>query len=442
MKLFGLSRPNASADAAHSAVTGNIFFFRLVKQLVVSVIVISICSVALIPQAAAYTSVPSYFAAEIANADTQWGIIPESLQSQDLSMQITRGDFCQVVLLAYQQLNGIAPSETEAIYFSDADSSYISSAYRLGIVSGYPDGTFREDNLITRQEIFKMIYNFTIVHDDSPQMRRSEANDILSVFCDSGKLWDWSVIPTAEVVRTGIVKGTESGMLDPYSYSTSAQAITLVSRTLNNAARSSDGHNSYHVQSWGDSNNTASGKPRFLKVTSDTPLTDVGYNDQKYILVFGSVDSPVYQNATEAAVNMVSVPVNVWKLGADGNKTTKTLNLTVNKAISDTIKTIFQEIYQGEEKFPIQYICTYGWRGNTTSQHSQGLAIDINPNENYMIKKDGTIVCGVFWTPGTSPYSIPADGEVVRIFHKYGFAWGGNAWSSSNDYMHFSYFGT
>ena len=32
-------------------------------------------------------------------------------------------------------------------------------------------------------------------------------------------------------------------------------------------------------------------------------------------------------------------------------------------------------------------------------------------------------------------------GDVYNAFTKYGFAWGGNAWHSKRDYMHFSYFG-
>ena len=50
--------------------------------------------------------------------------------------------------------------------------------------------------------------------------------------------------------------------------------------------------------------------------------------------------------------------------------------------------------------------------------------------------------------PGTSPrcsacdpFSIPEGGDVYNAFTKYGFAWGGNAWHSKRDYMHFSYFG-
>ena len=59
------------------------------------------------------------------------------------------------------------------------------------------------------------------------------------------------------------------------------------------------------------------------------------------------------------------------------------------------------------------------------------------------INDDGTltITSGSHWTPDEDPLSIPADGDVVRAFKKYGFAWGGDAWTSKVDYMHFSFFG-
>ena len=68
-----------------------------------------------------------------------------------------------------------------------------------------------------------------------------------------------------------------------------------------------------------------------------------------------------------------------------------------------------------------------------------GLAIDINPEENYQIRNDGTILCGRLYKPGKNPYSIPMDGEFAHIMNKYGFTQG--IFSSSRDYMHFSYFG-
>ena len=76
---------------------------------------------------------------------------------------------------------------------------------------------------------------------------------------------------------------------------------------------------------------------------------------------------------------------------------------------------------------------------NTTSQHSYGVACDIKPTQNYMIR-NGQVISGSYWKPGKDPYSITSNGIVVTTFAKYGWIWGGS-WSSSKDYMHFSFTG-
>lgn len=170
------------------------------------------------------------------------------------------------------------------------------------------------------------------------------------------------------------------------------------------------------------------------------PLSELGSNEAKYALVFGSSANPVYQSATEAIANMENVSIDVWKVNTKGEKYPAKATVTVNKAIADRIQSVFKEIFEGAEKFPIYAVQGYSWRGGT-SEHNYGLAIDINPNENYMITSSGSIVAGSFWDPSKSIYSIAENGEVVTAFKRYGFAWGGNAWKSSKDYMHFSYLG-
>lgn len=187
-------------------------------------------------------------------------------------------------------------------------------------------------------------------------------------------------------------------------------------------------------------NETASSRGSRGETRSLDPLSDLGSNETKFAMVFGTSASPVYKSATEAKANMADVSIDVWKLNPKGEKYAAKATVTVNKAIAERVKSVFQEIFAGEEKYPIYAVQGYSWRGGT-SEHNYGLAIDINPNENYMINSSGNVVSGSFWDPNKSPYSIKENGDVVTAFKKYGFAWGGNAWKSSKDYMHFSYMG-
>ncbi len=145
-----------------------------------------------------------------------------------------------------------------------------------------------------------------------------------------------------------------------------------------------------------------------------------------------------FATAKKAYKQMKIIKIKVWdfKNGKKGKKVTKIKSLTVNKKLAPTIQQIFKEIYKSKEKQVIHDIGCYSYR---TGEHMYGLAIDVNPNENYMI--DGKkVLAGRYWKPKKDPYSISNNSEFVKIMNKYGFIRG--AWGKRKDYMHFSYFGT
>lgn len=147
-----------------------------------------------------------------------------------------------------------------------------------------------------------------------------------------------------------------------------------------------------------------------------------------------------YKSSKAAEKDMKTIKIKTWDLDSNGKKYTRYHYLTVHKNIAPTVEQIFKEIYKGKERFPIKSVGGYSWRGER-SEHCEGLAIDINPNENAQMNgATGKPLVGSFWKPGKNPYSVTKDGDVVRIFKKYGFGWGN--WYSNPDYMHFSYFGT
>ena len=165
---------------------------------------------------------------------------------------------------------------------------------------------------------------------------------------------------------------------------------------------------------------------------------------EKEVFIFGEdiQDSRYYYGTKEAAAaDMVTVTIRAWNFKNSDptqEKVTVKYNLVVHKNIAATVEAIFEEINNGVEQFPIKSIGGYRWEPG--SEHCPGLAIDINPNENYFCyRATGQAIVGSYWKPGEDPYSIPTDGEVAQIFNKYGFSQG--IWSTKADYMHFSFFG-
>lgn len=124
------------------------------------------------------------------------------------------------------------------------------------------------------------------------------------------------------------------------------------------------------------------------------------------------------------------------------NGTKTTTSVTVHKDIVEELRGVLQKAQ--DSGFKVYEIQGFSWRkvsGSTTmSQHSLGLAVDINVKENYCVYPNGRVDAGSYWKPGEDEFSIPRNGVLVRAFKSIGWGWGGD-WSSKKDYMHFSYTG-
>lgn len=167
--------------------------------------------------------------------------------------------------------------------------------------------------------------------------------------------------------------------------------------------------------------------------------------DDKYYRIFGE-NSPsqtghvcYYPNNSTAKEDMVGFYITVWSLDDEELWYQREVYLETHKNLEKTFKCIFAELLElpEEDRIPIKLIGCYNFRDGY-SQHTAGVAIDINWEENAEMTNSGIITAGYFWKPYENIYSIPPDSEMVKIFKKYGFAWGGE-WTSKKDYMHFSY---
>jgi hypothetical protein len=131
-------------------------------------------------------------------------------------------------------------------------------------------------------------------------------------------------------------------------------------------------------------------------------------------------------------------------LDINGNRKTQT-SLIVSSSVANEFLDIMQDLYNAGFRLA-EPVLGYACRPNTSnpgafSNHSWGLAVDINPQQNpYYNPRTGQIVGkrshinrrSVKGQPGV----IDEGGAVVKAFTSRGWQWGGS-WTSVKDYMHF-----
>jgi len=132
---------------------------------------------------------------------------------------VTRAEFAKMVCIVL----GEAPGVSQARSFVDVPTSswayaYAEQAQALGIMSGYPDGTFRANRRITRAEIAAVLAR------------------ALSLTPGAGSLADarssWASDNISSCVSAGIVRGYPDGAFKPDKTANRAEAATMIERAL------------------------------------------------------------------------------------------------------------------------------------------------------------------------------------------------------------------
>lgn len=141
---------------------------------------------------------------------------------------ITRGNFLVMLNQAFQ-----FPG-TGTQNFSDvpADAYYaqaIGKAHALGVVSGYPDGTFRPNDPITREAAAAMLYQAMV----STGWSIGWANEsVLYSYSDWQSISSYAREPMAVLVKNGLFSGDNQDRLRPTQTMTRAEMAVVLARAL------------------------------------------------------------------------------------------------------------------------------------------------------------------------------------------------------------------
>lgn len=155
---------------------------------------------------------------------SQAGILPASLESADLTQRLTRQEMCQVVVHTFSKLVGKTLYPASTRHFTDTDNADICIAQELGIVSGYPDGTFRPNATITREEFCQVTAGFFAA------LGWDTAAPVLARFTDRGQISTWARNAAAAAVELEIVAGNTDGTVAPQQNSSCEQTLAMLLR--------------------------------------------------------------------------------------------------------------------------------------------------------------------------------------------------------------------
>ena len=141
---------------------------------------------------------------------------------------LTRGEFLVLLMRAFD----IKADDNPKDNFSDAGNTYytgyLAAAKRLGIASGVGGNKFAPEQVITRQEMFTMLYNALKSLDKLPA---GDSGKTLADFADSGSVADWATEALTALVKSGTVVGS-GGKLDLMGRSTRAQMAQVLYNLL------------------------------------------------------------------------------------------------------------------------------------------------------------------------------------------------------------------
>lgn len=151
---------------------------------------------------------------------------------------VTRAQFAAFLLRA---LN-IPEQKATGGRFSDVATGAwyagaVETAAAQGLVSGYPDGTFRPDTQITREEVSAMVARALAKSGEGAALTEAEVQALLARFKDAGEIGPWAKAALAVAIKEGIVKGRLADQCAPKATATRAEAVVMVKRFLTSTGK-------------------------------------------------------------------------------------------------------------------------------------------------------------------------------------------------------------
>ena len=166
----------------------------------------------------------SSWALEELNKAVEYGLYTDRIMN-NYNRNITREEFCELVMKLYEKIKGIETTPASPNPFSDTKNESILKAFGAGIVNGTSKDTFSPNNPITRQDICVMLYRAI-----TGAVANVDTNITgVSAFTDENLIGSWAIKEIRFAFKNNIMKGSDSKIM-PRDNTNREQALLLVKR--------------------------------------------------------------------------------------------------------------------------------------------------------------------------------------------------------------------
>lgn len=167
----------------------------------------------------AETEEPSSWAVEFINEVSEQNILEKDF-FKNYSSNITRQEFAYLGVKLYEHYTKKEATTGDAS-FTDTQDQWALKAKNVGIVGGYPDGTFKPDKLISRQELAVLFVNTLKAAKADYQPATSTS------FADDASIADWAKSSVYIAKANGLVSGVGDNKFNPSGNATKEQSIVM-----------------------------------------------------------------------------------------------------------------------------------------------------------------------------------------------------------------------
>ena len=154
------------------------------------------------------------------------------LLGNDYTKNISRLQFCSVVVRLAEEMTGKTITPAAANTFTDTNSLYVLKAYAAGITSGTSATTFSPDATLNRQQMATFLYRTLRYIEKNSDYKYTSYTSKLSNYTDNGQLESWAVESMAFMNALDLIKGTSDTTLSPNNKCTIEQAIAVAERSV------------------------------------------------------------------------------------------------------------------------------------------------------------------------------------------------------------------